>query len=481
MTAYGNLLKSLIDFSDSKLSFLSEKIGYDVSYISKWCTQDKLPTAKAVPQINHGLADCFMQEIISQDHLKEFSRTFSIQVSKESLNHVIYNLLEEAYRISCQDRSEHSSIKFLSTNKELFNFFSRTFPKILESYREPLEIFCTLEICSFIRGHLDLFPDNLNSSFDIHVKMALDTEALINDKDDYLKELYYFINSHSYIHLDFYDDIPTHAMNAIIVKNHLAIMCVLNETQKILAATIINDRIKANEMLRHVLPSFKSQNPLLKSFGVNDFCRNNYHVNFYTKDSFRIFLAKGFEFFLPEACWESILQMTLRQNKGAFALINRIRVAWEEVFEKGSIEFYLLRSSLSQYIENGEIIFACIFYTLTPEERKLHIQNTLNILKKNPNIHFYVIDDEFTPTFPRNLQTSIYCNDKELFLKNTGLSHENGGPMYYTILSRPVQKRIDEFFDMIKSKPYCYAFNADDVQILYKKYQTLIERMINLN
>ena len=35
MTAYGNLLKSLIDFSDSKLSFLSEKIGYDVSYISK--------------------------------------------------------------------------------------------------------------------------------------------------------------------------------------------------------------------------------------------------------------------------------------------------------------------------------------------------------------------------------------------------------------------------------------------------------------
>lgn len=160
---------------------------------------------------------------------------------------------------------------------------------------------------------------------------------------------------------------------------------------------------------------------------------------------------------------------------------HRIRVAWEEVFEKGSIEFYLLRSSLSQYIENGEIIFACIFYTLTPEERKLHIQNTLNILKKNPNIHFYVIDDEFTPTFPRNLQTSIYCNDKELFLKNTGLSHENGGPMYYTILSRPVQKRIDEFFDMIKSKPYCYAFNADDVQILYKKYQTLIERMINLN
>ena len=480
MTAYGNLLKTLINLSDSKLSFISDKIGYDVSYISKWCTQDKLPTAKASTQINQSLADCFTQEIIRQNHLDTFKRIFSIQASEESLYSVLYNLLQDAYHTSGQERSDNSNIQFLSKHKEIHHFFSHVFPEMLETYHEPLEIFCTLEICSFIRDDLNIFPNNWKPSFDIHIKMALDNESMISGKNDYMKSLYYFINSRSHIYFDFYDNMHVHSMNAIIVKNHMAIICVLSETHKILAATIIDDRTKANEMLFHVMPSFKNENLLLKSSHLNDFCRNNHYINFYTKERYLIFLTKGFEFFLPEPCWESILQMTLRQNKSSFALISQIQVTWEEIFEKSAIEFYLLKSSLSRYIENGEIIFACIFYTMTPEERKLHIRNTLDILKRNPNIRFHVIDDESTPTFPRDLHTSLYCNRTRIFLKNTGLSHKDGGPMYYTLHSKQVLKRTEEFFDELKSMPYCYTYTAEEVLAFYEKYATLIDRMIDL-
>ena len=52
MNAYGTLLKKLIRFTNIKLTNLAEIVGYDTSYISKWCNKGKLPAAKAAPNVN---------------------------------------------------------------------------------------------------------------------------------------------------------------------------------------------------------------------------------------------------------------------------------------------------------------------------------------------------------------------------------------------------------------------------------------------
>ena len=46
MENYGSLLKKLIKFTNVKLSTVADAAGYDVSYISKWCNQSKLPAAR---------------------------------------------------------------------------------------------------------------------------------------------------------------------------------------------------------------------------------------------------------------------------------------------------------------------------------------------------------------------------------------------------------------------------------------------------
>ena len=51
MNAYGTLLKKLIRFTNIKLTNLAEIVGYDTSYISKWCNKGKLPAAKAAPNV----------------------------------------------------------------------------------------------------------------------------------------------------------------------------------------------------------------------------------------------------------------------------------------------------------------------------------------------------------------------------------------------------------------------------------------------
>ena len=100
MSAYGNLLKTLINFSGSKLSIVAEEVGYDVSYISKWCNKAKLPASKMAPNINRTLANHFSHEILKHEDLASFSRQFSVEATPDSLNSIIYNLLKENYKES---------------------------------------------------------------------------------------------------------------------------------------------------------------------------------------------------------------------------------------------------------------------------------------------------------------------------------------------------------------------------------------------
>ena len=75
MNAYGTVLKQLIQLTGSKLSTISDVIGYDVSYISKWCNKSMLPAAKMAPEINRSMASLFAQEILSQENIKDFEKT----------------------------------------------------------------------------------------------------------------------------------------------------------------------------------------------------------------------------------------------------------------------------------------------------------------------------------------------------------------------------------------------------------------------
>ena len=50
MTDYGIMLRRFIDFTGSKLYAVADEIGYDVSYVSKWCNKDLLPAPKQQPR-----------------------------------------------------------------------------------------------------------------------------------------------------------------------------------------------------------------------------------------------------------------------------------------------------------------------------------------------------------------------------------------------------------------------------------------------
>lgn len=489
MSTYGTLLKTLINFSGSKLSTVAEEVGYDVSYISKWCNKAKLPAAKMAPNINRTLANHFSNEILKHEDLSTFSKTFSVDATPESLNSIIYNLLKENYKESSKEiatelhHHEASQTRVLTLANDIYEFFNHEFPEILLAYNEPLEVLCTLDVCRFIS---DTLPDQAvfrMPAHEIKVKIALNAETLHSDSLNYLKHLYYFINAHSHIAFDFYDDPLMRSLNTIVVKDHMAILCALDQYSRILTATVITDLEKVNQIYIRTLTAFRTANLMLHATESDEFYQYGYRTDFYALDNFQIFLTRGFEYLLPEECWESITRTARERDGDEFMarLVSQLQITWEEIFEKGSIDFFVLKSSLMRYMEDGEIIFTDVVYNMTAEERKFHIQKVLNITKKNPNIRFYVIDDELLPSVQHLLHTSVFNNRKKLFLKNPDRYHMDIGPHFYSVLSDQIIKDTSALFEHIKSEPFCSEYDAEGINKFAEKYGSLVYRMIDLS
>ena len=48
---YGEFLKKLIIFTNTKIMVIANETGYDISYISKWCNKGILPTTRTISVI----------------------------------------------------------------------------------------------------------------------------------------------------------------------------------------------------------------------------------------------------------------------------------------------------------------------------------------------------------------------------------------------------------------------------------------------
>lgn len=294
MNAYGTVLKQLIQLTGSKLSTISDVIGYDVSYISKWCNKSMLPAAKMAPEINRSMASLFAQEILSQEILGDFEKTFSTEVCPDDLENTIYTLLKENYSSSCSEAStelkQQTTYKprILTLANDIYNFFNHELPQMLLDYDDALDVLCTLDVCRFAMDSPSNAYSHLAAKHPANVKIGVDTDLLYADNNDGLKALYYFVNANRAISYDFYDNTLMRTLNTIVVKDRVAIICALDQYNRVNVASVIFDPEKVNQIYVRTLPAFRTSDLLAHATEQLEFYQHGYRTDFYTKDNFQV-------------------------------------------------------------------------------------------------------------------------------------------------------------------------------------------------
>lgn len=486
MSDYGELLKKLIKFTDMKMSAAADIAGYDISYISKWCNKSKLPAARVAGTINRNLAKAFAQEIIFQNDVDNFCSEFSVSVKSEQLETYIYTILKDAFKnsLSYNDSQIKKNVihhaRVLSTRYEILDYLTRELPSMMYTSQEPVDVLCTLDICALLKNiQIDVEPDPEMRS-PIKVRIGINTSEM--SKNDFLP-LYSFINKYHYISFDFYDNSNFRDQNLIVVKNKAAILCSVDFSGKITLAVVITDPDKVKSIYDKTYSLFKINHLLIMATTAKEMMQTGYRSNFYAYGDFQMFLARGCEFFLPPEMIDSIIKSSYEQGFDEYMekFFRKLIVTWDDIFSKEKADFFILKSTLLKYIENGELYFTDVMHKMTVDERKAHIEHVLEVCKKNPNLNFYVIDEEKIPYSQQLINFSLFNNHKKLFLKNIRRFKTDFGPQFYSILNEGLINNITECLEELKTASAVTNYPASSIPEFMERYGGMVYRMLSLS
>ena len=225
MENYGAVLKKLIKFTNVKLSTVADLAGYDVSYISKWCNQSALPSARVSSTINKNLSSVFASEIIAQNELENFCNEFNVIVTDNQLADFINNYLKESFKNTISSNGDKTQknaelkSKILYNQSEILRFMEIEFPKIITDGSEPTEILCTMDICAMFSS-LHSLPEEYQRNNPIRIRMGINLSTY--NKKKYF-DLYCMLNKYYNISFDIYDNSTFGNSNLIVVKDKVCV------------------------------------------------------------------------------------------------------------------------------------------------------------------------------------------------------------------------------------------------------------------
>ncbi|MDO4690181.1 MAG: hypothetical protein Q4A58_02675 [Fusobacterium sp.] len=491
MSNYSQLLKKLLHFSETKFIVLANTLGYDISYISKWCSGSKTPSSKSINTIHKKMSALFAQEINLRQKGKIFLAKFNLEFPKEIentqdidfLKETIFSLLNKTYYSEnpTSDFSEREEINFIFGKDDTLYFLEEKLkPIFLQTSSSEINFYFTLDFTiTNVHPILSLLSKLKREEINIRVNMGTNLKLLEENSIKKLSQLFHLLNCYSNLNIELYDISDFNNMNFILVKNHIALQYSIDTSGKLVALTSVQEKMNLDKITYFVLNYFKEKNCLLRLASTKKMRKEGYRTAFYTSDYYNFFLVQGFEFLLPPAIINNIAEYA-KKNYSEQDLINilRVKIIWEEFFENASINFFLLRSSIFQYLEKGELTYMNIPYQMSIEERKSHFDYAIKLLEKNPKIHFYIIDDEFISQNNLTYNIGIFGNYKKMFFKNYYSLEKKKEPYFTIVNNKKIINQVNFLFETMKNSEYCTEYTIDKLKT--ERHESMFLRLTEL-
>lgn len=478
MTEYGALLRRLVDFTGSKLYAVADEVGYDVSYISKWCNKDLLPAPKTAHTVDVALGRFFGDAIRRDGAEAAFDTAFPGAGAQEGLESRITTLLSEAYDASVHHRTATGSAA--ASEAELLVRHH----EILERLRaiptpgKGETVICTIDLLTLLKSRDLPALEHLFHGKGVHIHAALDLTSFRQGCQEEMGLLYGFLSRNRESFLTLYDGAGLEREGLLAVGEHCGMLMSMDGRGELDALVMAQGA--AGTHLRETAMARLSERPVLLSPAQpEDMRRGGYRTDFYSRDQFQFFSPYGFEFLLPPSVCEPILQAG-GPAAGPVWDLRRLFITWEEVFQKSHIDFYLLKSSLLRYLDSGELLFADIPYRMSYAQRLEHLENIKERVLANHDIRFFVLDDDALPPGPQP-GFGVYLSPKKLFLKSPGAYLTGEGPMFYTVQSDILIQAAQRYLEHLQSLSACRCFDHRDVPELERRYGGMIYRMLTMH
>lgn len=492
---YSLLLKRLINYTDIKLILLAQELGYDVSYISKWCSGAKLPSAKNVFSINKTLSKIFAEIIFEEHNVHEFLKDFhtkmyfsnKLEESQIALETAIYNLLNDAYKRTNPSSFVDNNINetyFVIEKHNIHQILHEELKKVLNSHGDgPLDLWTNFDLLSetaqFILKELQnaLSPRNKKKKR-VKVHMGMDTKKIQPDKQG-VNAIYETLNHYAHINVECFDNSHFPNVNFIIIEDCFFADLSLDDDNNFLTMTYGFNIDTINKYFNFVRPYFNDRRNLIRLTTSDEMAQSNYRTNFYAGQEFSFICNYGFEFLLPRDLLIKLADYSIQAHRSEYEKMEilRLSVTWEEIFEKAESTFFVPWSTFFDYMETGELLCCSTHYAFDVHDRRKHIEHVIQVMEKNSNIHFYMIEDDLMRTSPFLKNFNIFCNESSLYVKNINMAPDGESSMVSILQEPSLFKVVSLWLQSIKERLYCKELSAQDIREVYERYAKMFYRL----
>lgn len=446
---FGNMLKQLITDNKTKANIVSEKLGYDPTYLSKWITGKNLPSEKNIDFI-----------------CEKLSVILSAGKNPDKIKSNLIGAYYSDLGFSTLERSMNKNISVVTSDADVIGLIMDILQQLEYSGVRDITINTTLNLFQEFEYHMEeiiarLHKMNLNS-------LKLNTCGLFgNNAYNHLifcNNILSLTSGNYFIDFNIYkqkEELPEvlvindiFAMNIVHLKN-VVFLCYYSFDKKYIESVSSS----FNLIIPHLEKAFSYVMPI-------SLRKTNVQINHFLQNNITILFSESPAILIPKDILDYLIDSNELNIKGKdwddhVNYLTQISNSFEKYTKHNNIRILIYESMLLQYINSGVIEIGGHKHKFTKEQIKRHILYICDCIEKNKNIEFYTISDTINfDTYNRN-PPSIFFSPTSVAVGNTNIYTNEQSYNYYFSTEKSIIDIFEKYLDTIIEKSSCVKISED--------------------
>lgn len=461
---FSALLQKLIRISNVKPQVLADRMGYDVSYISKWQSGAKLPSSRNAEELFGKMAHFFAVNTEAAQQ-KEIKEVLGLEYDGAGLEKALEKCLLQSLLKQKEQKEEHRKVQERISYDSLWQdqetvagAVGGMIYELCSRAERDVDIIVTCPFQEYVTKENDFFKklEALEKrGITVRIHQFIDMEKFKNQTDAYCRCIAMYLNAIHSVRYDFYELPHEHAdIPVLVIKNGLLVTEIQEPFTREKYTTVIRSLPLVNAYYEAAYACLISRKPLVEEYSVHKMYQEKYIFDYMMQNEYRYLLRSMHIIHLPDdMLWELCRKYTGDQ-KSALLQYNMNRNSFQ-----APVTAVVYKSTLMDYIFDGKINIFGKEAEVEREWRVRHITHLIEELEKNSSIRIFLLENNNPYIGYDDLQSTIYfCRDTVF-----AMAVQNGISGYYRFFSKKLIDQFNEFYRHIENAGDEYLLRGQKV------------------
>ena len=461
---FSALLQKLIRISNVKPQVLADRMGYDVSYISKWQSGAKLPSSRNAEELFGKMAHFFAVNTEAAQQ-KEIKEVLGLEYDGAGLEKALEKCLLQSLLKQKEQKEEHRKVQERISYDSLWQdqetvagAVGGMIYELCSRAERDVDIIVTCPFQEYVTKENDFFKklEALEKrDITVRIHQFIDMEKFKNQTDAYCRCIAMYLNAIHSVRYDFYELPHEHAdIPVLVIKNGLLVTEIQEPFTREKYTTVIRSLPLVNAYYEAAYACLISRKPLVEEYSVHKMYQEKYIFDYMMQNEYRYLLRSMHIIHLPDdMLWELCRKYTGDQES-ALLQYNMNRNSFQ-----APVTAVVYKSTLMDYIFDGKINIFGKEAEVEREWRVRHITHLIEELEKNSSIRIFLLENNNPYIGYDDLQSTIYfCRDTVF-----AMAVQNGISGYYRFFSKKLIDQFNEFYRHIENAGDEYLLRGQKV------------------